>query len=308
MPKYLPILAFLFAVSLFGQSFETRQQFAPKPATLDPAKALQPQPLFKLPEPAPAPKDVPVRKVAPVRPFEPDFSLGLGLSTKYFRDGWCQNSSPVFTQQAEITESGLYLGVRSTYNFSDKAGRRRRFQDDRLYMGYGMKFVNAGIMGPVLVDICWTYNQYPGNSNENSGEVSLAFLLDEIYQKGIFALTGGLTLCHNYGKNETYAIADITTHFALNEKGTLQLENGFLLYWGDTRKMQKLTDDDCDGNAFYTIAWHSAIPWAFAEHWSLEPFVEVDCHPDGRARDAARSSDFNSAGTFWGGIRLNCCF
>lgn len=314
MSKLLSSFAFLLALALLGQSFETRQKFSGQPSVSSEEKARQlmqeampysyaAPPVF---QPAPAPVPEPV--VAPVRPFEPDFSLGLGLSTKYFRDGWCRNSSPVSTQQAELCESGLYLGFRSTFNFSDKAGRRRHFQDDRLYMGYTMKFVDTGILGPVLVDICWTYNQYPGNSKENSGEVSLSFLLDEVCQKGRFALTGGLSFYHNYGKNETYAILDATTHFALNESGSLQWENAFLLYWGDTRKVQKLTAGECDGNAFYTLAWQCALPWNFATNWSLVPYVEADCHPDGRARQAARDSDFNSAGTFWGGIRLNCHF
>lgn len=276
------LFVLLAAASLaWGQSAETRQQFY-------------------------HPEQVPV--VRPVRPFEPEFNAALTLSSRYMRDGWCRNSDSVALGQAELTESGLYLGTRSTFDFTNKAHRRNRFQDARFYMGFGMPFTNTGCMGPVVVDICWTYNLYPDHAKENSGELSLAFQLNEIWQKGRWAQSGDLTFSHNYDKNETYAVLGTTLYFVLREDGSLQLENSALLYWGDTRKLRRLTDSQCDGNAFYTAAYQCSLPWHFKENWTLTPFVEVDIHPDGRARKAAKADDFNSTANFLAGLRLSCHF
>lgn len=281
----MAVLAVLSSVCLWGQSAATRAKF------------------YGLPAPEPQRPEV-----RPVRPFEPDFSAVVSLNSKYFREGWCRNSSPVAIGQFEISESGLYLGTKAVFNFSDRAGRGRHFQDARYYLGCGVPFANTGHMGPVTVDLCWTYNTYPGDSSENSGEIALSFLLDEIWKKGCFALTGGLSLNHNYGKNESYAVADATLHFSLVESGNLQLENAFMLFWGDSRKTRRLTDGKCDGNAFYTAGFQCALPWNINEIWSLTPFVEVDVHPDSRTRKAAKDDSFNASANVQAGLRLTCRF
>lgn len=284
--SFFIMLAAMFVGGLaFGQSAETRAQF----------------------NGVPAPK-LPTLEVRPVRPFEPVFSTALSLNSKYFRDGWCENSSPVAIGQFEVCESGLYLGTRSTFNFSDRAGRGRHFQDVRYYIGCGVPFVNTGHLGPVTVDVCWTYNLYPGKSNDNSGEIAISFQLDEIWQKGPWALTGALSLNHNYGKNECYAVTDATLHYCLRQDGSLMIDNTALLYWGDTRKLRRVTDGQCGGNAFHTAGFRCALPWSFRDDWHLTPFVEVDIHPDTRARKAAQRDSFNSAATVQAGLSLTCQF
>lgn len=173
------------------------------------------------------------RQAIPPPRFEPTCSFGLGLSSRYVREGWCENPSMVSVMQAEVSESGLYMGVTGTYNFSGTAGRRRHFQDDRFYMGYALGFTNTGVMGPVVVDLCWTYNGYPGESEENSGSLSMSFLLNEIWQSGRFALTGAFTLEHNYGKNATFALTDATLVYSVTEDGSWQWANSLMLYWDD---------------------------------------------------------------------------
>lgn len=292
MSRLFPAFLLLSFASLlcFAQSPEMRMQFYAQ----ERGEAVSPVPQ--------------ARPVIPPPRFEPTCSFGLGLSSRYVREGWCENSSMVSVMQAEVSESGLYMGVTGTYNFSGTAGRRRHFQDDRFYMGYALGFTNTGVMGPVVVDLCWTYNGYPGESEENSGSLSMSFLLNEIWQSGRFALTGAFTLEHNYGKNTTFALTDATLVYSVTEDGSWQWANSLMFYWGDTRKLRRMTDGMVGGNAFYTAAWRSSLTWNVNGTWSVEPFVQTDMHPDSRSRDAARDDAFNSAVTFLGGIRLNCHF
>ncbi|MCQ2396643.1 MAG: hypothetical protein MJ106_02975 [Lentisphaeria bacterium] len=270
------LLAGLACTCIWGQSAATRAKF------------------YGLPEPAPVPQEP---QLPPVKPFEPDFAVGISLDSKYFRDGWCRNSSPVAVGQFEICESGLYLGTKDVFDFSDKAGRGRHFQ-----------YANTGHMGPVNVDFCWTYNTYPGDSRENSGEISLALQLSEILKKGCFVLTGGVSLNHNYGKNETYAVADAVLHFSLLESGDLQFEHAFMLFWGDTWKVRRITNGECDGNAFYSAGCQCALPWNVNDALTITPFVEVDVHPDSRARKAAKNDAFNANANVQAGLKLTCHF
>ena len=292
----------LFAGVCFGQSREARQIF------LNPVLGQS----IPVPKPAPSPSPSPVAASSPApvvvpmdAEFDPHLSLGGGLSSGYIRDGWCENSSPVLGMQAEFMEGGMYVGIRSTYDFSGKAGRRRHFQDSRLYLGYSMPFRETGSLGPVSVDICWTYNTYPGHSEENSGSLSVGLNLEEIWRSGRFVVTGGVTLEHNYGKNETFVATEAACHLSLAEEGALQWENALVLFWGDSDRMRRMTASENAGNALYTLMWRSALPWDLGHGWSVTPYAEILFHPDRRARDAAREDAFNSAATALAGVRIS---
>ncbi len=290
----------LFAGVVFGQSREARQIF------LNPVFG---QPVL-VPKPAsssvPAAVSSPASAVVPREAeFDPHWSLGGGLSSRYIRDGWCENSSPVLGLQAEFMEGGMYVGVRSTYDFSGKAGRRRHFQDSRLYLGYSMPFRETGSLGPVSVDICWTYNTYPGHSEENSGSLSMGLNLEEIWRRGRLVVTGGVTLEHNYGKNETFVATEAACHLSLAEEGALQWENALVLFWGDSGRMRRMTASENAGNALYSLMWRSALPWDLGHGWSVTPYAEILFHPDRRSREAARDDAFNSAATALAGVRIS---
>lgn len=302
-------------VGLFAQSPETRRLFLGTPAPAAPAPAALP--ILGLPQgktpallpslaPAPAPAEqAPAPRLVPrTAPFLPSLSLGGTLASRYIREGWCRNSSPVAILQGEVQESGLYLGLREVYNFSDRAGRGRHFQDSHLYLGYAMAFGDTGFLGPVTVDFCWTYNAYPGHSRENSGSLSLALQLEEFWRWERLALSGSLSLEHNYGKNETFAVAETTLHCALREDGALIWENSLGLFWGDSRRMRAMTQGDCGGNALYTLALTSSLPWQVGD-WVIAPFLEADFHPESRARKAAKRDDFNAAATVTAGLRVS---
>ncbi|MGN0866446.1 MAG: hypothetical protein ACI4SG_02050 [Oligosphaeraceae bacterium] len=308
---FLLVLVFLgMTAGIFAQSPEVRRQVLGTPPPAAPApKAVpslfplgMPQPLLTVP--APAPKAPAPRVVPRTAPFLPSFSLGGTLASRYIREGWCRNSSPVAIFQGEIQESGLYLGLQEVYNFSDRAGRGRHFQDSRLYLGYAMSFGDTGFLGPVTVDVCWTYNAYPGHSRENSGSLALSLQLEEFWRGERLALTGALSLEHNYGKNQTFAVTEATLHCAIREDGALMWENSLALFWGDSRRMRALTQEDCGGNALYTLSLASSLPWEVGQ-WVIAPFLEADFHPDSRARKAAKRDDFNAAATVTAGLRVS---
>ncbi len=289
---FICLLAFSGVV--FGQSREARQVF------WNPVVGQS----IPVPKPAPASVSAPAL-VAMESEFEPHLSLGGGLSSRYIRDGWCENSSPVLGLQAEFMEGGMYVGIRSTYDFSDRAGRARHFQDSRLYLGYSMPFRKTGSLGPVSVDVCWTSNTYPGNSRENSGSLSVGLNLEEIWRRGRLAVTGGVTLEHNYGKNETFVAAEAACHLSLMEEGALQWENALVLFWGDSGRIRRMTASENAGNGLYTLMWRSSLPWDLGHGWSVTPYAEILFHPDRRIRDAARDDAFNSAATAQAGVRIS---
>ncbi len=301
------------AAGTFAQSLETRRLFlgaptSPAPA-LKSAPSLLPQgtvsPRVPVPPRAPQETSPQPRLVPPPAPFLPSVSLGGTLASRYVREGWCRNSSPVAIFQGEIQESGLYLGLQEVYNFSNRAGRGRHFQDSRLYLGYAMPFGDTGFLGPVTVDLCWTYNAYPGHSRENAGSLSLSLQGEELWRGERLGLTGAFTLEHNYDKNETFAVTEATLHWALEEDGSLMWENSLALFWGDSRRMRAMTREECGGNALYALSLTSSLPWEVGKGWTIAPFLEADFHPDRRARRAAKEDDFNAAAIVAAGVRVS---
>lgn len=320
IPVFLAVaLGFLFlSRGLWGQSPEARRYFlggaSPSPSpggggvTLVPGA---PVPLY-LPAPASSPKGEfapsgrPAPRLSPRPPsFLPQYSLGGSLASRYDREGWGRNSSPVAILQAELQESGLYLGLMGTYNFSDSAGRERHFQDSRLYLGYSMAFQDTERLGPVYVDFCWTYHAYPGSSRENAGSLSLALHGGELWRWKRLALAGTLSVEHNYGKNETFAVGEATLRLPLREDHSLAWENSLALFWGDSRRMRRMTEGECRENALYTLSLRSELPWRPRQGWEITPFLEASFHPDGRAREAARASRHNAAATLAVGLQVS---
>jgi len=286
-------LALLFCLALCAnaaaQSAETRAQFYNQPP----------------PQPTPEAK---FQRLLELPPFHPEFALDLGWHSRNIREGWTRCDGPTGTLQAEFAEGGAYLGVWAAYDFTDRANRQWRFQENRFYTGFAMDFINAGDFGPVTIDLSWTYNHYLDHTADDAGELGLAFALNQLYQKDRWLAAISLGLNHNYDDEETWLDLAGRLTCLIDPAGRKSIVTTLHLYWGDTAKLQAVTDRRVNGNAFYATVLQTEFEWHLTEHLTLSPYLALSCAPDRRARHAAQAAPMHSAAILWTGLRLACQF
>ena len=271
--------------NVFAQSAETRAKFY--------GKEPPPAPTPRIPEPP---------------PFSPDFSLDLAWHSRNMREGWTRCDGPTGTIQTEFSESGAYLGFWGAYDFTDRVNRQWRFQDTRFYTGFAMDFINAGTLGPVTVDLSWTYNHYLDHTTDDNGEIGLTLALNHLFQKKQWLGAASLAANHNYDDEETWLDLAGRLTYLFDEAGRKSIVTTLHLYWGDTAKLQGLTNHDVDGNAFYAVVLQTEFNWHLTDHLYLAPYLALSCAPDRRARHAAQDDPMDSAAVLWAGIRFGWQF
>ncbi len=289
MQKSLSILCYLTicVILAYGQSAETRAKFYGE-------------------EPPPPPDKF--QKLMELPPFSPDFAVDAGWHSRNMREGWTRCDGPIGTIQAEFAESGAYLGVWGAYDFTDRVNRKWRFQDTRFYAGFAMDFINAGDYGPVTVDLSWTYNHYLDHSTDDAGEIGLTLSLNQLYQKERWHAATSLGVNHNYDDEETWLDLAGRLTCLLDESGRKSIVTTLHLYWGDTAKLQHLTDRRVDGNAFYAVVLQTEFDWYLTEHLHLSPYLALAGAPDRRARHAAKENPMDAAAILWAGLRIGWLF
>ncbi|MBR6470491.1 MAG: hypothetical protein IKS83_01715 [Victivallales bacterium] len=282
------ILFFFLCLALcsnvFAQSAETRAKFYGQPS---PPKTADTSP-----------------RVPELPPFSPDFSIDLAWNSRNMREGWTRCDGPTGTLQAEFSESGAYLGFWGAYDFTDRVNRKWRFQDTRFYAGFSMDFINAGTLGPVTVDLSWTYNHYLDHTTDDNGEIGLTLALNQLIQKDRWLAGAAISVNHNYDDEETWLDLAGRVIFPLDDDARKSIVTTLHLYWGDTAKLQGLTNHDVDGNAFYATVLQTEFEWKLTAHLRLAPYLAFSYAPDRRARHAAQTDPMNSAGILWAGIHL----
>ena len=284
-------LALAFATNAFSQSAETRAQF-----------------YGQEPTPPPTPAEARAKHLWELPPFDPDFAVDLGWHSRNMREGWTRCDGPTGTIQAEFAESGAYFGAWGAYNFTDRVNRQWRFQDTRFYAGFAMDFLNAGDFGPVTIDLSWTYNHYLDHQTDDAGELGITFAFNQLYQKDRWLATASLGLNHNYDDEETWFDLAGRLTCLLDESGRTSIVTTFHLYWGDTAKLQDITNQRVNGNAFYAVVLQTEFDWHLTDHLSLSPYLALSSAPDRRARHAAKDAPMNSSALLWAGIRLGWQF
>ena len=286
MKRFLVLLlSLVLAATAFAQSAETRAKF-----------------YGQEPPPAESPR------VPALPPFSPDFGLDLGWHSRSMREGWTRCDGPVGTLQAEFSESGAYLGFWGAYDFTDRVNRKWRFQDTRFYAGFGMDFVNAGSFGPVTLDLSWTYNHYLDHTTDDNGEIGLTVALNQLFQQGRWLGALSLGVNHNYDDEETWMDLAGRVTCLLDESGRKSIITTLHLYWGDTAKLQDITERRVNGNAFYAVVLQTEFNWHLTEHLYLAPYLALSCAPDRRARRAAREMPMDSVAVLWAGLRVGLQF
>jgi len=236
--------------------------------------------------------------------FEPEFNASLGYSTRYMRDGWCRNDRPVGIGQIEMSEGIGYMGVIGVYDFSDAVGRKWRFQESRIYVGAAREYGNAGCLGPVTVDLNWTYNFYPGHSRENSGELSLSYHLNSIVHGKQWNLASVLTLTRDYDHKSTIISPEICWSWQMDEKGKYLLDTSAQLYWGNHGLNYHQTRRECDAHGFYSMVLRSGFRWQFAEKWTLVPEIALAFIPEDNIRHDGRKLSMVQGATCWATLKI----
>ncbi len=220
------------------------------------------------------------------------------------RNGWCRNDKPVGIIQAEFHESVGYAGFRGIYDFTDTVGREWKFQEAWFYAGAAADFADAGDFGLLTVDLSWCHNVQPGHSGENHGEISLGFFLGQMYQSETSNLSSGLQFDYDYDRHAVNAHLHLRYDRILNQRGTLRYNLAGILYWGDTKQMQLLTDHQRDEHGFYSAVCKTGIEWDFAQNWTLAPELSFAFVPERPTRRIAEDAPYHHPALLWGGVRL----
>ena len=247
-------------------------------------------------------------RIPDLPPFSPDFSIDLGWHSRNMREGWTRCDGPVGTLQAEFSESGAYLGFWGAYDFTDRVNRKWHFQDTRLYAGFAMDFINTGTFGPVTIDLSWTYNHFLDHTTDDNGELGLTLALNQLIHKGRWLGAVSLGLNHNYDDEESWLDLAGRITCLLDENGRKSIVTTLHLYWGDTAKLQALTDRCVNGNAFYAAVLQTEFEWHLTDHLTLSPYLALSSAPDRRARHAAKDSPMDSSALLWAGFRFGWQF
>ena len=330
MTKRLLLIAALLcaaALSLRAQSPETRRQFhgtQPKPA----GAPLQ-MPWLRLkpttPTSAPAPTQQPAApadgkprvvhrqsRQHPTRDFDwrdtfqPDFSLAADWRSMLLRDGWVASARPVGTLQAEMTESGGYIGLFGAYDFSRQRDDHWNFAEARAYLGYAVRCLNEGPLGTVTVDAGWAYTAFPSSGEDRFGELHLDLHWDELLTADTWRLTAEAGYAWNYDDSQNTLHVGAAHTWLLQPEGRLGWTNRAALFWGDGPKARSLAGRG--GPMFYGLDCTSRLRWQFAQGWTLAPYAGVLLFPDHRAERAARKGRIHRAAAFHAGCAVEWSF
>ncbi|MDY0175841.1 MAG: hypothetical protein RBT25_02980 [Lentisphaeria bacterium] len=254
----------------------------------------------------------------------PEFQLELDWASKYVDKGVVYNNQALLFGDLSLEFQGLYLGVWGAYNLShfqsrngyvgEERGlydseRKWRFEEVNPYVGYYYTFDEIEGLGPLTLDLSWTYNHYPTMSEENSAEFELSASLDELYKSDRSNLALKLSAAHDYKIEESWIILGSTYTYALDAEGEFELQLDGELYWGDTKFMREY---DANGNGLSFAVFELALNWQASEWLCISPYLGASCALDSRVRDWTRQDDdygrFNSRRNYWGGLRATMTY
>ena len=252
----------------------------------------------------------------------PIVNMSLDWASRYVYQGRALNTRPVGIIRAEINKGEAYFGVRGVYDFTSdlerngKVGRRShglydsdrkwRFQENRFYIGDTMATPPLGKLGPLYLDLSWTYIQYPGVSDLNSAEIGLSITAPDVSAGEDWALVPVLSLNHDYELETSWISAAGYYSKSLGARCDLELSSE--LFWGDTKQARFYTGGECDGNAFYAAVFGICLNVHLTEEVILAPYLKTAIHPDSRCRKAMRDDGMNHGCELWGGVVVSVAF
>ena len=222
------------------------------------------------------------------------------------RDGWVTCARPVGTLQAEMTESGGYVGLFGVYDFSRQRDDRWNFNEWRAYLGYAVRCLNNGPLGTVTVDAGWTYTGFPNGSDDRFGELHLDLRWDELLTADTWRVTAEAGYAWNYDDSQDTVHVGAAHTWLLQEEGRLGWTNRLALFWGDGPKARSLAGQG--RQMLYGLDWTTRLRWQFAQGWTLAPYAGILLYPDHRAERAARNGAIHRGAAFHAGCALEWNF
>ena len=249
----------------------------------------------------------------------PEFKLELDWASKYVYNGMVYNNQAVLLGDLSMEFQGFYVGVWGAYDlthFQSRNGyvgsdeglygseRKWRFEEVNPYVGYYYTFEDVEGIGPITLDLSWTYYHYPSATDGNSGAIMLSVSLDEVYKSGRSCLAVKLSGAHDYKIEENWLVLGGIYTYALDKKAAFELQFSGDLYWGDTTFMSEYGGD---GRGLSFAVFELALNCQANEWLCISPHLGVSCALDPDVRDWTRQDDdygrFNSRRNYWGGIK-----
>jgi hypothetical protein len=152
--------------------------------------------------------------------------------------------------------------------------------------------------------LSWCHNTQPGHSGENHGEISLGFFLEQMYQSETSNLTSALQFDYDYDRHAVNAHLHLRYDRILNQRGTLRWNLGGAIYWGDTKKLQLLTEQHRGEHGFYSTIAKTGLEWDFAEKWTLAPELSFAYVPERPTRRISETTPYHHPSVVWGALRI----
>lgn len=304
---FMLMFAILAGIS-FGQDAGKGQFFGPTKAAAKARADLAS--LF----PKEAEKPVPIQPAPP--PDMPNFHLSLDWSSQYTYQGKTLSDGAVGIGQFEWNKGDCYMGVRGVFDFNSSlqrngkvtrhlshrydSDRKWRFQEARYYFGETLAFENFMGLGVLLLDLTWTYIQYPTDSEDNSAEIGATFTLPECWRGDNWSVVPQLSLNRDYHLHTSWASCAVFASRQLTDR--FELEAYADAYWGSSKQIFLYTERQCHGTGFYAATCGISLNWRLSKHATLTPYLKAAFHPDSRIRRAMQNDAMNHGMEIWGGI------